>query len=274
MSQAVRFGAMLREWRSAKRLSQLALALEADLSPRHLSCIETGKAQPGRDVVMRLADTLEMPLRERNALLIAAGYAPLYPETPLGGPELGRMRRAVEFILAQQEPYPAFVIDRHWNVLAANDGAERFNVFLLGRPARHRNMVHQIFDPADLRPAIANWEEIAGAIIRHLQDDVAAAPTDDAGRRLLAEALAYPGVPARWRQRELEAAPSPLLNTLFERDGERLGFFSTITTFGAPRDVTLAEIRIECCFPIDERTAAACRDLAQGRATIRSVTAG
>jgi len=257
-------GALLREWRAARRLSQLDLALAAGVSPRHVSCVETGKAQPSREMVARLADTLEMPLRERNALFMAAGYAPKYPETALGTPALAQVRRAIEFMLEQQEPYPAFVLNRHWDVLMANRAAARVNGFVLrGATSAHRNMLRQIFDPNDLRAAVANWEEVAGDLIRHLHNEVAAAPSDAAARALLDEVLAYPGVPARWRMRELDAAPSPLLTTVLRRDEHELRFFSSITTFGTPRDVTLEELRIECCFPEDEATAELCRTLAR-----------
>jgi len=260
-----RVGVLLREWRAVRRLSQLDLALSAGMSARHLSCVETGKAQPSRDTIARLADTLEMSLRERNALLVAAGYAPKYPETALARPELAQIRRAIEFILAQQEPYPAFLLNRHWNVLMANEAATRVNAFVMGgRPSAHTNMVRQVFDPHDLRAAIANWEEVAGDLIRHLHNSAAAAPTDVAARELLEEALAYPGVPARWRTRELHTTPLPLLTTVMQRGDARLHFFSTITTFGTPRDITIDELHIECCFPVDEATAALCRKLATG----------
>ena len=257
-------GVLLREWRAARRLSQLDLALAAEVSTRHLSCIETGKAQPSREMLERLADALDMPLRERNALLVAAGYAARYPESTLGTPELERVRRAIEFMLEQQEPFPAFVLNRRWDVLMANRAALRVNRFIMrDRASAHANMIRQIFDPADLRPAVANWEEVAGDLIRHLHDAVAAAPSDHAARALLEEALAYPGVPSRWRMRQLDAAPLPLLTTVLRRDEHELRFFSTITTFATSRDVTLDELHIECCFPVDEATAELCRALAE-----------
>ena len=127
-------GPLLRQWRAARRVSQLDLALDADVSSRHLSFVETGRAQPSRDMVLRLAEALEVPLRERNALLLAAGYAPLYRETGLGAPEMVDARHAVEFILAQQEPYPAIVVDRHWNLLLANEATHRFLAMFLDAP--------------------------------------------------------------------------------------------------------------------------------------------
>jgi transcriptional regulator with XRE-family HTH domain len=259
-----RAGALLREWRAARRLSQLDLSLAADVSARHLSYVETGKAQPSRDMVIRLADALEMPLRERNALLTAAGYASMFPETSLSKPELAQVRRAIEFILEQQEPYPAFVLNRRWDVLMANRAAARVNRFVLGgRDSAHQNLLRYFFDPDDLRGAVVNWEEVAGDIIRHLHSAVAAAPTDAAIRALLDEVLAYPGVLTRWRTRELGASPMPLLTVRFRKDEQELGFFSTFTTFGTSRDVTIDELHIECCFPVDDASAELCRRLAR-----------
>ena len=256
-------GARVREWRIARHLSQLQLALAADTSTRHLSCIETGKSQPGRELLARLADALEMPLRERNALLLDAGYAPQFAESALGAPALARIDQAIDAILAQQSPYPAFLINRRWDVLRANAAAEGVNRLMLGRASAHQNIMRQFFNPADLRAAIANWEEVAGELIRHLHDQVAAAPGDAAARALLGEMLAYPGVPARWRLRDPSLPPSPLLATVMRGNGIELRFFSTITRFAMPRDITLDELHIECCFPLDEATAAHCRALAE-----------
>jgi transcriptional regulator with XRE-family HTH domain len=252
---------MLRDWRTARRLSQLDLALEAGVSSRHLSYVETGKAQPSREMIARLADALDVPLRERNALLIAAGYAPRYRETSLDTPEMAPVRRAVEFILAQQEPFPAFVTNRHWDVVLANQAVARIFGFMRGGPPTHQNVMHQVFDPNDMRPFIANWEELAGDLIRHLHNEVAAAPADTKARTLLEQALAYPGVPEAWRTRDPGSGPAPLMPSVLRRGETELRFFSTITTFGTPWDVTLAELRIECMFPMDEETAALCRKL-------------
>jgi transcriptional regulator with XRE-family HTH domain len=143
-------------------MSQLALALEAGTSARHLSYIETGRARASREIVGQLADALGVPLRERNALLTAGGYAPVYPERPLATPALDRMRQAIELIIAHQEPYPAFVLDRHWNVLMANQAAIRINQLLMkGRDSRHTNLLHQVFDPEDFRSVIVNWSHVS-----------------------------------------------------------------------------------------------------------------
>jgi transcriptional regulator with XRE-family HTH domain len=254
-------GALLREWRAARRLSQLDLALEVGMSARHLSCVETGKAQPSRDMVARLADALEMPLRERNTLLLAAGYAAKYAETDLSTAQMAPVRRAIEFILRQQEPYPALVTNRHWDVLLTNGALNRlFGRMRNGRP-RHMNVMRQVFDPQDMRPFVVNWEEVAGDLIRHLHNEVAASPTDAKARALLDEVLAYPDIPAGWRTRDPAATPLPLLTTVFRMHDTQLQFLSTFSIFGASRDVTIDELRIECLFPADEATATACRAL-------------
>lgn len=256
-------GVLLREWRSARRLSQAALAAEAGLSNRHLSCIETGKSRPGREAIGRLADALEMPLRERNRLLVAAGYAPAYRESALDTPELARVRRAIDCILSQQEPYPAFVLNRRWDILSENRAATRVNAFVLhGRPSRHRNVIRQFFDPDDLRPAVANWDEVAGELLRHLHELVATTPSDLRAKALLDEALRYPGVPVHWRRRDPTLARSPMLTTVLRRGDRQLSFFSTITTFGTPWDITIDELHIECCYPCDPQTEALCARLA------------
>lgn len=258
-------GGLLKEWRTSRRLSQLELALEASISSRHLSCVETGKAQASREVVSRLADALCLPLRERNALMLAAGYAPEFTETPLARPTLDRMRDAIDLIIQHQEPYPAFVINRHWDVLFTNEAAIRVNRFLTnGRPPKHNNLLHQIFDPEDFRPLFSNWPEIAGRFIRHLHSDIVAVPSDPTPRKLLDQILSYPEVPASWRFHDLEPATSPILHIAFHTPLGELRFFETITTFAGPGDVTLEEIRIECSFPADDWTAEFCAKLARG----------
>ncbi|WP_454717094.1 helix-turn-helix domain-containing protein [Caulobacter segnis] len=257
-------GVLLREWRAARRLSQLDLSLDTGVSTRHLSCVETGKAQPSRETLARLADALAMPLRERNALLLAAGYAPQYSENTLVTPALERMREAIELIIAHQEPYPAFVINRHFDVLMANQAAQRVNALLMrGQQSPHSNLLRQVFDPDDFRKVIVNWPEVAQKFLRHLHADIAAVPSDTTAQALLDEVLAYPDVPARWRFRDVEEEPAPVLNLIFQSDLGELRFFETITTFAAPRDVTLDELRIECAFPADAHTAKVCARLAR-----------
>lgn len=257
-------GTLLRQWRAMRRMSQMDLALEAGISTRYLSCIETGKSQASREMIASLADALGMPLRERNALLLAAGFAPRYSETALLEPELDRMRQAIEFILKHQEPYPAFVINRRWEIVLANDAAVRMNRFLMnGRVLRHSNMLHQVFDPEDFRPVIVNWQEVAGRFIRLLHEEILATPFDPAPRELLSAIMAYRDVPAHWRHRDPGSEPSPIINLVFRSNEGELRFFETITTFAGPRDVTLDELRIECTFPADDKTAELCARLKQ-----------
>jgi transcriptional regulator with XRE-family HTH domain len=261
MSAASHFGLLLRQWRGARRLSQLGLSLEADVSARHLSYVETGRASPSRDVVTRLCDALDMPLRERNKLLVAAGFAPEYRESEITTAEMAPVRRAIDLMLEHHEPYPALVMNRHWDVVMTNRALPR----VIGRlfASKHHNVLRQIFDPTDLRAIVVNWEEVAGDLIRHLHNQVAAAPSDDKARALLAEMLSYPGVPARFATRDPSATPLPLLTTVL-RDGDAtLSFFSTFTTFGTPQDITLDELRIECLFAADERTGALCWEAAR-----------
>jgi transcriptional regulator with XRE-family HTH domain len=261
------FGILLREWRSMRRTSQMDLAFEAGVSARYLSCIESGKARPSREMVSALADALEMPLRERNALMLAAGFTPCYSETPLLKPEFERMRQAIDFILEHQEPYPAFVINRRWDVVQANAAVVRVNRFLMrGRALRHSNLLHQVFDPEDFRPVVVNWPEVAGRFIGLLHGDIAAAPFDPGPRQLLNELLAYPDVPTHWRRRDLESEPTPILNLVFRSEEGELRFFETITTFAGPKDVTLDELRIECSFPVDDKTAELCARLRRSEA--------
>jgi len=167
-----RFADVLRYWRAARRMSQLALATEAEISSRHLSFLETGRAQPSREMVLRLAGVLDVPLREQNALLMAAGYAPIYRESPLGAPELGQVRRALGFMLAQQEPYPALVVDRHWNLLMQNEGARRiFGLFLDPDAAQvpgPPNVMRMTLHPQGLRRYITTWEALAGPMIQQI----------------------------------------------------------------------------------------------------------
>lgn len=253
-------GDLLRQWRAARRMSQMDLALEAGISTRHLSYVETGKARPSRELVALLAGALHMPMRDRNALLVVAGYAPGYRETPLSDPQMALMRRAIDCILAQHEPYPAFVVNRHWDVLMTSQGLLRVFGWLRDGVQPHGNIMRQVFDPADMRPFVENWEEVAGDLIGHLHHEAA---TDKTSRALLDEVLAYPDVPTRWEHRELGATPLPLMTVTFRKGDQRLTFFSTLTTFGTSRDITLEELRIECMYPADDATAAFCKALAE-----------
>jgi transcriptional regulator with XRE-family HTH domain len=256
-------GALLQHWRRARQLSQLALATEAEVSPRHLSFLETGRAQPSREMVLRLAGVLDVPLRERNALLLAAGFAPVYAESPLEAPALAAVRGALEAILAQQEPFPAVVMNRRWDILQTNRAAARFFGLLLGaRAAGPANVLRLMFHPDGLRPFVTNWEEVARTLLLRSQREALGGRADPATRALLAEVLAYPGVPAGLASAPPTTPLLPVVPVRFSHGDQRFDYFSAITTLGTPQDVTVQELRIECFFPADPATAAAARRLA------------
>ena len=255
----------MRRWRAVRGVSQLTLALDADVSTRHLSCVETGRAQPSREMVLRLAETLQVPLRERNALLLAAGYAPLYRHTGLDAPELEAAHRAVELLIAQLEPYPVLVLDRYWNTLTMNAGAKRFLALFPGCDSgTPHNGVRLVFDPQGLRPYIENWEVVAARIIRRVHREAADDPSDETMKRFLEELLSYPDVPNRWRMLDLGDAPPPFLTINYRWKKCTLRLFSTLTTFGTALDIALQELRIESFFPADEATRDVVNSLTDG----------
>lgn len=264
------FGRLLREWRSRRRVSQLGLAVEAGVSSRHVSFIETGRAQPSREMVLMLARVLDVPLRAQNDLLTAAGYAAVYRETGLDAPEMAQVRRGLLFMLRQQEPYPAIVLDRHWNILMQNEASQRImSLFLdreavraLGRPNAMRTTYH----PKGLRPYVANWEAAAAALIQWLHRDLLRVGSDEETRRLLDELLSYPDVPRHWRMLDLDAAAEPFLPLDLRKGDLTFRFFTTLTSLGTPYDITLHELRIECFFPADDATDALTRRLARDQA--------
>ena len=255
-------GALLRDWRISRSLSQLDLALDAGISARHLSYIETGRSQPSREMITRLAEALHIPLRDRNPLLLAGGFAPLYPETSLAAPELAQVHRAVQYILKQQDPFPALVHDRHWNVKMMNTGCQLLLRWLFGEREIEPNALRFVLQPDGLRQYLANWEEVAQDMIAQTHRQVAASPTDEVIRDLLAEVLAYPDVPPRFGLMQNGAHTAPLLTTVWRKQEEEFRFFTTWTTFGTPHNVTLDELRIECSFPADSETESAWRALA------------
>ena len=249
------FGTLLRQWRTTRGWSQLALATEAGISARHLSFLETGRARPSREMVLLLAGMLDVPQGDRNAFLVCAGYAPLATEDRVQPSQVRHVRRALDFILRQQEPYPALVIDGHSNILTMNRGASRtFGLFYgPGAGCGPINACRTIFDPGGLRPYVTNWDRLALSVLRTLQREVAS--TGDAMlMRLRDELLDYPGVPARWRRFDPAPPESLLANLQLKKDDLCLAFFSTVTTLAAPREETLQTLRIKSFFPADEAT--------------------
>jgi transcriptional regulator with XRE-family HTH domain len=261
------FGQRLRWWRARRGLSQLDLAGAADSSQRHLSFLESGRTGPSRDMVLRLAAALDIPLRQQNALLLAAGFAPAWRESDLAAPELAQVNSALDHMLAQQEPYPAFVVDRRWNLLRANAGAGRLVEFLTGpapaetAPSDAVNLADALMSPAGLRPFIVNWDEVALYFIRGVQADAMADGTPETAT-LLQRLLAYPGVTALSHTVPPGQSHGPVLAVHFRKGDQSLQLFTTIATLGTAHDVTLQEIRIECFFPADAASATVFRDWA------------
>ena len=259
-------GALIRRWRNARGLSQLALAAESVVSLRHLSFIETGRSSPSRAMVLKLAEVLDVPLRERNSLLLAAGFAPVYRESALDGPELAAVREALDAILAQQEPYPALVMDREWNIRRTNAAAARFFGFLQaghdtsapGPP----NVLRRMFHPEGVRRYVRNWPDVCEALVRRVRREAVGGVTDERAQGILQEVLAYPGVPASLRSLDPAVPTLPVVPIRYARDGREFDYFSTVTTLGTAQDVTLQELRIECFFPANEATRGQARTLA------------
>jgi transcriptional regulator with XRE-family HTH domain len=248
-------GDLLREWRQRRRLSQLDLALEADISTKHLSFVETGRALPSRDMVIHLADRLEIPLRERNRLLVAAGYAPVFRERPLGDPALDAVRRAVDQVLAGHEPYPALAVDRHWTLIAANAAVAPLLAGvaapLLQPPV---NVLRLSLHPEGLAPRIANLAEWRAHLLARLdrQIDLTA---DRALSALRDELERYRRPPLLARRAPERPAASPVVPLELVTQAGVLAFVSTVTVFGTPIDVTVSELAVEAFFPADAATA-------------------
>ena len=254
MQTQASFGEQLRGWRRMRRMSQLDLALEAEISSRHLSFVETGRSHPSRDMVLRLARTLDLPLRAQNALLVAAGLAPRFPERSLDDPALAPARQAIDRVLKGHEPFPALAVDRRWNLVAANAAVAPLLTgiasALLEPPV---NVLRLSLHPEGLAPRILNSGEWKAHLIERLRGQHEA--SGDAGLlRLIAELEAYPAPPA---EADLAEHCGVLVPLVLDRGGRRLSFISTTTMFGTPIEVTLSEIAIEAFFPADEETAAA-----------------
>jgi transcriptional regulator with XRE-family HTH domain len=263
LSPAIGVGDLLRGWRQRRRLSQLDLSVEAEVSARHLSFVETGRSRPSRELVLHLAEHLDVPLRERNSLLLAAGYAPAYAERPLEDHAMDPVREALDQVLAGHEPYPAVIVDRKWDIVTANGPAlsiftEGVDPELLQPPINaYRLGLH----PKGLAPRVRNFGEYSAHLVTQLSRDVALSGSGDLAV-LLGEVKGYPGVE---RGSTVLTDPTQLLFLpirLGMADGSELSFFSTIATFGTALDVTLAELSIESFYPADAATKDALHRLA------------
>lgn len=258
--QTQTFGELLRDWRRRRRLSQLDLSLSANVSARHLSFLENGRARPSREMVLQLAEELQLPLRERNLLLAAAGFTPAYPRRPLDAPEMGAVREAIDLVLRGHEPYPAIAVDRYWNIVAMNSGALLFArdlpAELLGPPP---NVYRITFHPRGWASRVVNYADLAHDMIARLRHDVAVSGDPELAA-LLHEVESYGTLPPT----PLHPPPaSVVLPVRFRSPLGELSLFTVIATFGTPVDVTVSELAIETFFPADETTAERLRALAE-----------
>jgi transcriptional regulator with XRE-family HTH domain len=256
--QASPLGRLLREWRAARGLSQLDLALRAGFSSRHVSFIETGRAQPSRQALLTLAETLDVPLRERNRLLEAGGYAHVYRQTPLAAEEMKHIRGVLQFILDRHEPYGAVVLDRYSNLLMANTAATGLLGALVdpGVSVGTPNLLRMVFHPRGLRQFIVNWDQVAGYLWSRAQHELGALQDDETAGALLAELNTFVDRSARV---SLPDAKDLLLPVHLRTGDLELRLFSAIMTLGTPQDVTLQELRIETFFPADVESEARLR---------------
>jgi transcriptional regulator with XRE-family HTH domain len=267
-------GNLLRHWRTVRGRNQLDLSIETGVSQRHISFIESGRSIPSRHTLLEIAQVLDVPLRERNTLLLNAGYAPVFSEAAWNSAQMQSITKALERILHQHEPYPALVMDRYWNVLMTNDSAPRFfNCFIdMSQRKGPRNMLHLVFDPDGMRPFVEHWDEVARSLLHRVRTEATGRVMDEKTKELVAALLAYPGektnsgeqIPRRSRPSHLGQtfkpnSPTggpilPIIPISFRKDETVLNYFSMVTTVGTPQTVAAQELRIETMFPADEET--------------------
>lgn len=244
--------ASLRKWRG---LSQLQLAAAADCSQRHISFLELGRTQPSREMMRRLSVALGLSFRQSNDLLLAAGFAPIWSDTPFDAETLAPVRQALGFMLEQQEPYPAVVLDRRWNLLQANKGAVAMVEFLVGplTPGAAINLADALVAPDVLRRYLTNWQEVVAYFVRSVEADAAADATEETAA-LRDRLLSYPGVQESLATPPVETVAAPILPMRFAKGQVSLELFTTLTILGMPQDATLQEMRIESFFPMNDET--------------------
>jgi len=256
------FGKLLKQWRDRRNISQLDLALNSQVSQRHISFLESGRAKPSQEMILQLARVLEIPLRHQNLMLSAAGFAPIHAETDLSAPEMTPVCKAIAFILQQQEPYPALVIDRYWNLLMTNQGATRLlSTFIDPNKLQDLfcidgkiNLMRVVFDPQGLRSFIVNWEDVAGHLLQRTHREAFSSLESKQSTLLFEELMSYPDALNLWQTLSHFTQHTLLLTMHLKKNDLNWQFFSTIATLGTPYDITLQEIRIECLFPANEET--------------------
>ena len=277
--QRAPFHELLKAWRSARRFSQLELAEQAAISQRHLSFLETGRSSPSREMVLRLARVLAVPLRERNELLCAGGFAPVYTERRLDEAAMAGIRLALETTLQHHEPFPALVVNRQWDMVLHNAAVGRL-VGLLGDPTRvwhavdpsgRRNIMRLMLHPRGLKPLVVDWPDLAASVLMRLHAEVLANPANAGLQALLAELRQLPGVPAAAEVDTTPAMDVPVLTLKLRIGPTTLAFFSMICTFGTALDLTADELRLELLFPSDEGSVAFLRQAVAPRPTLENL---
>lgn len=256
------FASALRYWRTRRGMSQLQLSTISTISQRHISFLESGRSQPSKELILKLGIVLDIPLRERNVMLLAAGFAPAYQERNLSDPELGAVKQALDFMLAQQAPFPALVVDRLWNLVMLNSPAAFMMKWLLDMPPEQAlpregvNVLKLMLDPSGVRQYLRNWQEVCADLLHWIQREAMSDGLGSEAATLLGELTAIPGVADAAMTQSADTRSLPFMAMRIEKDGVALNLFTTIATMGTPHDVTLHELRIESFFPADEATAA------------------
>lgn len=257
--QTSSFGALLRHWREARRYSQLDLALEANISSKHVSFLETGRNQPSRQMIIRLSNAMDIPLRDRNLMLTAAGFANAYTETALGTSEVSQVDDALDRIMCKHEPYPVIIVDGNWTVVRQNrGGAKLARLFLGSEPVQAQNAFDILFSESGLQPFVQNWESLSSVLLLRLFRETLAASDNSRKLDLFRRIEAMPTTPKNWRQLASRLPFGPTIDLSLRKGDLEASFFTTVTTFGTPQDVTLQELRIESYFPSDESTRKLC----------------
>ncbi len=261
-NQQTTFGNLLKHHRKLQNFSQLDLALASDVSQRHISFLESGRANPSQEMILQLATVLDIPLREQNVMLSAAGFAPIYSERDLSSPEFEPIRKALDFILLSQTHLPVLVMDRYWNLIQSNPVSQQLMNWLINSENLHNrfyidqkiNLMRLMFHPQGLKPFVTNWEETASHLIKRVYREAIANENSAQPRQLYQEFMTYPDVPQLWKLSNSHTWQMPLLTVNFFKDGLNFNFFSAIATLGTPQDIMLQELRIETLFPADQIT--------------------
>ncbi len=261
-NQETTVGNLLKHHRKLRNFSQLDLALASEVSQRHISFLESGKANPTQEMILQLASVLDIPLREQNIILTTAGFAPIYSENDLSSPEFEPIRKALDFILLSQTQSPVLIMDRYWNLIQSNSVSQRLMNWLINsEDLQNRfyidgeiNLMRLMLHPQGLKPFVVNWQEIGSHSVKRVYREALANDSSEKGMKLYQELLTYPDIPQLRKHSHSQTWQLPLLTVKFAKDGLNLNFFLAIATLGTPQDIMLQELRIETFFPADEVT--------------------